>query len=272
MKLLRLFLVLAIVSAVTFSCKSDKEKAKDDLKEAVEDVKDAAKDVKDATKETAKEVGDAVSNAADATGEAVGNAVDATGEAVSDAADATKEAVKEAVVDVEQAAKEIEKGLGFKVDYPKDPKLQKEITVALNEVYKNVPGVKKYFGKAYGFAYFPEIKKGGLVVGGAGGKGLVFEGRKVVGSATLTQITVGAQAGGQKYQEVIYFENKAALDRFKNNKFKLATEVSAVALEAGVSADLNYQNGVAVYTYGNKGVMAEASVGTQKFKFRPGIK
>jgi lipid-binding SYLF domain-containing protein len=261
MKLLRLFLVLAIVSAVTFSCKSDKEKAKDDLKETVEDVKDAAKDVKDATKETAKEVGDAVSDAADA-----------TGEAVSDAADATKEAVKDAVVDVEQAAKEIEEGLGFNVDYPKDPKLQKEITVALNEVYKNVPGVKKYFGKAYGFAYFPEIKKGGLVVGGAGGKGLVFEGRKVIGSATLTQITVGAQAGGQKYQEVIYFENKAALDKFKNNKFKLATEVSAVALEAGVSADLNYQNGVAVYTYGNKGVMAEASVGTQKFKFRPGIK
>ena len=261
MKLLRLFLVLAIVSAVTFSCKSDKEKAKDDLKETVEDVKDAAKDVKDAAKETAKEVGDAVSDAADA-----------TGEAVSDAADATKEAVKDAVVDVEQAAKEIEEGLGFNVDYPKDPKLQKEITVALNEVYKNVPGVKKYFGKAYGFAYFPEIKKGGLVVGGAGGKGLVFEGRKVIGSATLTQITVGAQAGGQKYQEVIYFENKAALDKFKNNKFKLATEVSAVALEAGVSADLNYQNGVAVYTYGNKGVMAEASVGTQKFKFRPGIK
>jgi lipid-binding SYLF domain-containing protein/gas vesicle protein len=265
MKLLKLFLVIAIVSAVTFSCKSDKEKAKDDLKEAVEDVKDAAE-------ETAKDVSDAVNDAAEATGEAVSDAVDATADAVTDAADATTEAVSDAAVDVEEAAKEIEKELGFEVDYPKDPKLEKEIAVALDEVYKNVPGVKKYFGKAYGFAYFPEIKKGGLVVGGAGGKGLVFEGNKVIGSATLTQITVGAQAGGQKYQEVIYFENKAALDRFKNNKFKLATEVSAVALEAGASADLNYQNGVAVYTYGNKGVMAEATVGTQKFKFKPGVK
>lgn len=254
MKLLRVLLVIAIVGTVTFSCKSDKEKAKDDLKEAVEDTKDAAKDLKDATEETVKDASDAVSDAADATGEAV------------------EEAGEEAVKDVQEAAEEIEKELGFNVEYPKDPKLQKEISVALNEVYKNVPGVKKYFGKAYGFAYFPEIKKGGLVVGGAGGKGLVFEGRKVIGSATLTQITIGAQAGGQKYQEVIYFENKAALDRFKNNKFKLATEASAVALEAGASADLNYQNGVAVYTYGNKGVMAEATVGAQKFKFKPGIK
>ncbi len=254
MKLLRLFLVIAIVSAVTFSCKSDKEKAKDELKEAVEDVKDA-------TQDAAKKVGDAVSDAAN----------DAS-EAVSDAADSIKESGEEAVKDVTEAAKEVAEDLGFEVDYPKDPKLQKQISEALNEVYKNVPGVKKFFGKAYGFAYFPEIKKGGLVVGGAGGKGLVFEGRKVIGSATLTQITVGAQAGGQKYQEVIYFKNKAALDRFKNNKFKLATEASAVALEAGVSADLNYQNGVAVYTYGNKGVMAEASVGTQKFKFKPGVK
>lgn len=254
MKLLKLFLVIAIVSAVTFSCKSDKEKAKDDLKEAVEDVKDAAE-------ETAKDVGDAVSDAAEA-----------TGEAVSDAADAVQDAGEEAVKDVSAAAEEIKKEFGIEVNYPKDPKLQKEIYVALNEVYKNVPGVKKYFGKAYGFAYFPEIKKGGLVVGGAGGKGLVFEGRKVIGSATLHQVTVGAQAGAQKYQEVIYFENKAALDRFKNNKFKLATEASAVALEAGVSADLNYQDGVAVYTYGNKGVMAEATVGAQKFKFKPGIK
>ncbi|RUA10426.1 MAG: hypothetical protein DSY82_04800 [Flavobacteriia bacterium] len=250
MKLLKLFLVIAIVGTVTFSCKSDKEKAKDNLKEAVEDVKDAAKDLKDATEDTAKKAGEAVSDAADATADAVGDAADAVGEAV----------------------KEVGKKLGFTVDYPKDPKLQKEIGVALNEVYKNVPGVKKYFGKAYGFAYFPEIKKGGLVVGGAGGKGLVFEGGKVIGSATLTQITIGAQAGAQKYQEVIYFENKAALDRFKNNKFKLATEASAVALEKGASADLNYQDGVAVYTYGNKGVMAEATVGAQKFKFKPGIK
>jgi gas vesicle protein len=254
MKLLKLFLVIAIVSAVTFSCKSDKEKAKDEVKEAVGDIKDAAEDLKDATEETTKDVGEAVSDAAEATGDAVEEAGEAT------------------VKDVKEAAKEVEDGLGISVDYPKDPKLEKEIYVALNDVYKNVPGVKKYFGKAYGFAYFPEIKKGGLVVGGAGGKGLVFEGKEVIGSATLTQITVGAQAGGQKYQEVIYFENKAALNRFKNNKFKLATEASAVALEAGVSADLNYQNGVAVYTYGNKGVMAEATVGTQKFKFRPGIK
>ncbi|NOQ92732.1 MAG: hypothetical protein GQ552_08455 [Flavobacteriaceae bacterium] len=137
---------------------------------------------------------------------------------------------------------------------------------------KENPNVGKMYDNAYGYVIFPKITKGGLIVGGAGGHGLVFENNKVIGSSTLMQATLGAQIGGQQYAEYIFFENKAALDRFTNNKFKFAGELSAVALDKAVSDNIDYQDGVAVYTHANKGLMAEAALGTQKFKYKGGIK
>ncbi len=246
MKLLRLLLVIAVVGTVTFSCKSDKEKAKDDLKEAVEK---AEKSVDEAADKVAKEAEEAK-------------------EAVEEAAEATAEAVE----DVQEAANDVVKSVGIKVNYPKDVELQNEVNNSILAMGKANPNVGKMFTNAYGYAVFPKITKGAFVVGGAGGKGLVFEKNKVIGSSTLMQATIGAQVGGQQYAEYIFFENKAALNRFKNNKFKFAGEISAVALDKAMSDNIDYQDGVAVYTYSNKGVMAELAVGTQKFKYSAGIK
>ncbi len=87
----------------------------------------------------------------------------------------------------------------------------------------------------------------------------------------MTQATIGAQAGGQQYMEVIYFENKEALDNFTGGKLKFSGQASAIALEAGTAVDMKYQDGVAIFTKGKGGLMAEASVGGQKFKYHPGI-
>ena len=196
-------------------------------------------------------------------------------EAVEKAADVTEEAaeeVVEAAEEVQDAANEVVESAGIKVDYPKDTKLQNEVNNSMLLMTKQNPNVGKMFDSAYGYAVFPKITKGGLVVGGAGGKGLVFVDNKVIGSATLMQATLGAQAGGQQYAEYIFFENKAAIDRFKNNKFKFAGEASAVAIDKAVSDNIDYQEGVAIYTHANKGLMAEAALGTQKFKYKPGIK
>ena len=115
------------------------------------------------------------------------------------------------------------------------------------------------------------ITKGGLGIGGAGGKGLVFEDYKVIGGASLAQATLGLQAGGQQYMEVIFFEDKAALDRFKEGKIKFSGQASAVALKDGASVDVDYQDGVAVFTKAKGGLMAEASLGGQKFKYKDGV-
>jgi lipid-binding SYLF domain-containing protein len=131
------------------------------------------------------------------------------------------------------------------------------------------PSMEKFFKSSPGYVIFPDIGKGALIVGGGGGKGVVYEQDKPVGTAKMVQITVGAQAGGQAYEEIIFFENKAALDRFKQDKTEFSAQTSAIAAASGASADANYREGVIVFTKGKGGLMAEASIGGQKFSFQP---
>ena len=85
----------------------------------------------------------------------------------------------------------------------------------------------------------------------------------------MKQVSVGFQFGGQAYREVIYFENKAPLDRFKESKFELSAQASAVAATAGASANVKYHDGVMIFTQEKGGLMYEASVGGQKFSYDP---
>jgi len=229
MNLLKMIFVVAVMSAALIGCKETKKGMEEDVDNAVETVN-----------ETAEEVGDVA-------GEAVEQVVDSV------------------AVIAEQVATAVTPT--FKVVYAKEPAMATEVESALVAMSKDHPSLAKGFANAYGYAFFPKITKAGLGVGGAGGKGLVFEKGVVIGSSTLMQGTFGLQAGGQQYQEVIFFENKAALDRFTNGKFKLAAEASAVALKSGAAVDVAYQDGVSIFTKTLGGVMAEASVGAQKFKF-----
>ena len=127
--------------------------------------------------------------------------------------------------------------------------------------------MEKHFSEAYGYVIFPNVGKGGLGIGGASGNGVVYQGGAEIGMAKLSQLTIGFQAGGQAYKEIIFFQNKEAMDRFKENKFEVAAQVSAVAATKGASADAKYQEGVMIYTMQKGGLMYEASVGGQKLKF-----
>ena len=138
---------------------------------------------------------------------------------------------------------------------------------AMQAVMDRNDGMKKLFREAYGFAIFPSVGKGGFIVGGGGGDGSVYERGERIGTATLTFLSVGAQVGGQSYVEVVFFENKAALDRFKKGKSEFGAQIAAVAVERGVAIDADYEDGVAVFTLPKKGLMAEVSVSGQEFKF-----
>lgn len=127
----------------------------------------------------------------------------------------------------------------------------------------------KWFDAAYGYVVFPSITKGAVGIGAASGDGRVYEKNAYIGDARVTQVTVGAQLGGQSFSEVIFFETKDALDRFKQDRFEMTAGLSAVAAAEGASKDAKYTQGVAVFTLAKKGLMAEASVGGQKFKFTP---
>jgi lipid-binding SYLF domain-containing protein len=129
------------------------------------------------------------------------------------------------------------------------------------------PGLRDVIDKAYANAVFPKIGKGGVIVGGAYGRGVVHEQGMMIGYADMTQASVGAQLGGQTYSEIISFENKEALERFKQNKLALSANLSAVIVESGAAKAARYTDGVAVFVMPRAGAMAEASVGGQKFTF-----
>ena len=130
------------------------------------------------------------------------------------------------------------------------------------------PGLKQYFDRAVGYAIFPSIGKGAVIIGGAYGEGVVFDDNTLIGYADITQATIGFQLGGQSFREVIFFNDKSALGDFEQGKFKFSANASAVAVTAGVSAASDYHKGVAVFTMDKGGLMYEASIGGQKFSFQ----
>jgi lipid-binding SYLF domain-containing protein len=158
-------------------------------------------------------------------------------------------------------------------------------TIAL---FKNAGESGAFFSTAYGYAVFPTIGKGGLIVGGAHGSGHVYEKGKYIGNTSLTQLSVGFQAGGQAYSQIVFFEDKRALDEFTNGNFEFEAGVSAVAITAAAGANAGtqgasagasggkrdattvgsaYYKGMAVFTIVKGGAMYQATVAGQKFTF-----
>ena len=147
--------------------------------------------------------------------------------------------------------------------------LNTKVQNAIGSAKKSDPGLQKFFDEAAGYAVFPRVGKGAVGVGGAYGRGELYEAGQLEGYCTLTQASIGLALGGQAYTELIFFETQHALDRFKTGNFAFAAQASAVALKSGASANAKYTDGVAVFTMAEAGLMYEASIGGQKFSYRP---
>lgn len=149
-------------------------------------------------------------------------------------------------------------------------------------------GIGSMFDSAYGYALFPTIGKAGFVVGGALGKGKVYEQKKYIGDVVMGQASVGLQIGASGFSQVIFFEDQRALTEFTSGNFEFGAEISAVALTAAAGASANtggssatasggknnaktvspgYNKGMSTFTIAKGGAMVEASVGGQNFKF-----
>jgi lipid-binding SYLF domain-containing protein len=143
-----------------------------------------------------------------------------------------------------------------------------ESAAAMKRMSAEDPGVAALVRRSYGYALFPKVTKGGLVVGGARGQGVVYERGRHVGYCDLTQGSVGLQAGAQTFSELLVFENKAALDRFKAGQLNFSADASAVVLKTGVATDVTFVDGVAVVVSPIGGVMVEAALGGQQFTYQ----
>ena len=156
-------------------------------------------------------------------------------------------------------------------------------------LFKNAGQSAAFFGNSYAYAVFPTIGKGGFIVGAAHGRGRVYTHQGVIGDASVTQVSVGAQAGGEAYSEIVFFEDKRALDEFEAGHLEFGADVNVVAITASASAGVStnsaqagasggekdavpaghYQKGVAVFTIAKGGLMYDANLAGQKFSFTP---
>jgi lipid-binding SYLF domain-containing protein len=147
--------------------------------------------------------------------------------------------------------------------------LLQRATATMSEMNREDPELEELTRKAYGYAVFPEIAKGGIVFGGGYGRGVVYEQGQHIGYADLSQASFGLQMGGQTYSEVIVFENQAALDLLKQGRMELAADASAVILKTGSAANARFVDGFAVFVRPIGGAMVEAAVGGQQVTFVP---
>jgi lipid-binding SYLF domain-containing protein len=158
------------------------------------------------------------------------------------------------------------------------------------DLFAKSPQVQPFFANAYGYAVFPLVGKGGFVVGGSYGEGRVYRGREVTGRVSLVQLSVGFQAGGQAFSQIVFFQDERAYDEFTSGSFEFDATASAVAITAGAQARTgttgqsagasagpatgvqsqgHYVKGMAVFVHIKGGLMYEAAIGGQKFNFEP---
>lgn len=157
------------------------------------------------------------------------------------------------------------------------------------ELFRAAGASSKFFDDAYGYAVFPTIGKAGIGIGGARGKGRVYRQGEPVGEATVTQLSVGFQLGGQAFSQIVFMQDRRAFEEFTSGNFEFGATASAVAITAGASASAgttggsagasggkkdattvgSYHKGLAVFTIAKGGLMYEASLGGQKFSYEP---
>jgi lipid-binding SYLF domain-containing protein len=157
--------------------------------------------------------------------------------------------------------------------------------------FKKIPVVAKFFDGAHGYAVFPTVGKGGLGIGGSHGKGQVYRGGQVIGFTSTSDISIGLQAGGQAYSQIIFFENETALTQFTGGNFEFDASASAIAVQAtaeagagtegtGASSSASktsgkattgakYQKGIVVFTMAKGGLMYAATIAGQKYSYKP---
>ena len=145
--------------------------------------------------------------------------------------------------------------------------MRDEAKAALEKMEANDPSLANSISSAYGYVVFPDVGQGAIGIGGANGKGVVYQNGNRVGTVSLTQVSIGPALGGQTYGELIIFQNQDALNRLMNNSLEFGAEANATILRAGASGAAQFNNGVKVYILPKGGLEAGVSISGQKFHY-----
>ena len=139
----------------------------------------------------------------------------------------------------------------------------------LSEATTTDPTLRPVLDSAAGYAVFPEAGRGGVVVGGGYGKGVLYQNQRIIGYCDMSLASAGAELGGKQFTEIIVFKTPNALEKFKQGQFAFRADASAVALKSGAAANTEFKDNTAVYVMSQKGLMVDASLGAQSFTYEP---
>ena len=153
--------------------------------------------------------------------------------------------------------------------YEEKAVLSAQVTEAIAAFKAKDPQIQRFFDSSYGYAVLPKVFKGAVWLGGAYGKGQVFEKGKIVGFCDMKQASLGFSFGGEYFCEIIFFRDEVDLNRFMAEEYTFSAQVTGLAATAGAAAKADYKAGMAVFIATDKGLMVDASLGGQKFRFVP---
>ncbi|MGD8808021.1 MAG: YSC84-related protein [Gammaproteobacteria bacterium] len=157
------------------------------------------------------------------------------------------------------------------------------------ELFRNIPQVAPYFDASYGYAVWPRIGRGGLGIGASRGRGQVYVNGQLTGFSTHTEVSIGLQAGGQTYRQIVFFQNREAYEKFTRDSFEFDASAQAVAVTASAEAGAGttgartsagvgspnaavgggYTNGMQIFTMAEGGLMYKATIAGQRYNFEP---
>ena len=152
----------------------------------------------------------------------------------------------------------------------KAAKINAAVDETLQRFYAEYPQGRQLANKAAGMLVFPEVTKGGLVVGGAYGKGALLVDNKIVDYYSTSSGSIGLQAGYQEHSQIIMFMTPEALTKFQNSSgWEIGADTSVAVVDKGAAGKIDtktFDQPVVAFVFGQEGLMGSLSLEGSKIQ------
>lgn len=168
------------------------------------------------------------------------------------------------------------------LDWQPDPAvpLQVEVAATMQAALEQQPELQRFFDQACGIAVFPRVVRVGLALGGGGGRGLLLSADGVLGEVSQRALTLGFQAGGQSFRQLIFFRSCESMEEFTDSgnlgrwsgRLEFQGRAAVQAGRAGGAADPGFIGDVAIFSLSGRGLMLELAAGGVRYRFTPAVR
>lgn len=137
--------------------------------------------------------------------------------------------------------------------------IEAEARDALTRLYETNPTAKELGKTAEAILVFPDILKAGLIIGGQGGNGALFEDGQVVAYYNIAAASYGLQAGAQTFAYAMFLMTDSAREQIDSSDgWEVGVGPSLVVVDDGVAKTLTTttaKDDVYAFIFGQEGLM-----------------